>query len=412
VSRLGPLAERNFRLLFLARTASLVGSAMAPVALAFAVLDELDGTATDLGLVLGAASIPQVAFLLVGGVWADRLPRNLVLVGSDLVMFAVQGAVAVLLLTDTAELWHLLVTQAVRGTAQAFFYPAAAGLVPQVVSPGRLQEANALLGLTESGTGVLAAAGGGGLVALFGPGIAIGIDAVTFLASAAFLVGIRLPARATAPVRNFLRELREGWDEFWSRTWLWVIVLAALIDNAVFMGAFFVLGPVTAEETLGGAAAWGGILASLTGGVVAGGVVMLRIRPQRPMLVACAGLLPIAGPLVLLALEANVVLIAAAAFVAGFGLQVFGVLWDTALQQHIPQERLSRVSAYDSVGSFVAIPIGLTLVGPISDAVGVTATLWGAAAIITTTVVLQFLVRDIRSMRAGPPEPATATPIQ
>jgi hypothetical protein len=171
-----------------------------------------------------------------------------------------------------------------------------------------------------------------------------------------------------------------------------------------------VLGPITAEETLGGAVAWGAILASLTAGFVASGVVMLRFRPERPMLVACAGLLPVTGPLVLLALEANVVLIAAAAFVAGFGLEVFGVLWDTALQQHIPEERLSRVSAYDLVGSFVAIPIGLTLVGPIADAVGTTETLWGAAIIVTTTVVLQFLVPDIRRMRAGPPEPAAATP--
>ena len=265
MSRLGPLAERNFRLLFLARTASEIGSAIAPVALAFAVLDELDGSATDLGLVLAAASVPQIVFLLIAGVWADRLPRNLVLVGSDLTMFAAQATLATLLITDRAELWHLLVTQAFRGTAQAFFYPASTGLVPQTISAPLLQQANALLRLSHSSTGVLGAAGGGALVAAFGAPYAIALDALTFLVSAAMLVRIRLPRRATVAVRNFARELREGWDEFWSRTWLWVIVLAALVDNAVFSGTFSVLGPVIAKEELGGAAAWGAILGALRG---------------------------------------------------------------------------------------------------------------------------------------------------
>jgi hypothetical protein len=181
-----------------------------------------------------------------------------------------------------------------------------------------------------------------------------------------------------------------------------VIVLAAMVDNAVFQGAFMVLGPITADEALSGAATWGAILAALTAGFVVGGVVMLRVRPARPMLVACVGLVPAAAPLVLLALEADAVLVAAAAFVAGFGLEVFGVLWDTTLQRHIPHDRLSRVSAYDLVGSFVAIPLGLTLVGPVSDAVGVTETLWAAAFVVTATVLLQFLVPDIRNLRALP----------
>ena len=405
---LGALVERNFRLLFLASTASRLGSAIAPVALAFAVLDDLDGSATDLGLILAAATVPQILFLLIGGVWADRLPRNLVLVATDLVMFGAQAIVAILLLTHSAEPWHLYVTQAIRGTSQAFFFPASAGVVPDTVSASRLQQANALLRLSQSSTNVLGAAAGGALVATVGPGYAIAFDAVTFLASALFLARIQLARDATLRVRNFTVELKEGWHEFWSRTWLWVIVVAAMIENAAATGGFLVLGPVVADDALGGATAWGIILAGWAAGFVAGGLVMLRVRPGRPLLVAVAGLLFYGLPCALLAVEAQTAVIATAAFLAGVGLEIFGVLWDTALQEHVPRDRLSRVSAYDALGSFVAIPIGLTLAGPIAEAVGRRETLVASALIVTATCLLQFLVPDIRNMRTVSLAPTTS----
>ena len=368
-TRLGPLRERNFRLLFLARGSSVLGSAIAPIALAFAVLDDLDGSATELGLVLAAAAIPQVLFLLVGGVWSDRLRRDVVLIGTDLAMFAAQATVAALLLAGVAELWQLAALQVVRGTAQAFFFPASTGIVPQVIPPAHLQQANALLRLTFSATNVLGAASGGVLVALVGAGWALAFDAATFLASAAFLSRLRLEHTPIA-VRNFLQELSEGWSEFWSRTWLWVIVVAAAFGNMAFSGGFVVLGPVVAKESLGGAAAWGAINACLAAGFVVGGVIMLRVRPERPLLAAVLALVLATPVLGLLAVAAPLAAIAAAAFVAGIGLEVFGVLWDTTVQATIPQDRLSRVSAYDYLGSFVFIPLGLTIAGPISGAVG------------------------------------------
>ena len=376
------LRERDFRLLFLARTASLLGSSFAPVALAFAVLDDLDGSPTELGLVLAAAWVPQILLTLVGGVWADRLPRNLVMVGTDLTMFAVQATVATLLLTGTAELWHVLVLQAVRGSAEAFFWPAAAGLTPHVVSESRLQEANALLRLSNSMTRIVGAAAAGVVVAAVGSGWALAFDATTFLVSAAFLVRLRLPRALHAQAQNLVRELREGWEEFRSRTWLWAIVLAASLGNLASGAALTVLGPVIADRDLGGAAAWGAIVSALAVGFFLGGLLSLRIRPGRPLVAAVLGML-LCGPLfVLLALTAPLPLIMAAAVVAGVGIEVFGVLWDTALQQHIPRERLSRVAAWDQLGSFVAIPIGLTIVGPISAALGVTETLLLFGAVV------------------------------
>lgn len=410
-SRLGVLAERDFRQLFLARTISLLGTSIAPIALAFAVLDDLGGSATELGIVLAAASVPQILFLLVGGVWADRLPRHLVMVASDLTMFGTQAATALLLFTDTAALWHLALLQGARGLASAFFFPAATGVVPQVVSAARLQQANALLGLTVSSAGVAGALLGGVLVATVGPATALAFDAATFLASAACLVRIRLPKDLTLPARHFVRELKEGWQEFTSRTWLWVIVAVAALDNMVAQGAFFVLGPVVADESLGGASAWGLIMAGFGAGFVGGGLLMLRFRPERPLFAACVALLLYAFPFPLLAVAAPAPLIAAAALVAGFGLEIFGTLWNTALQEHVPRERLSRVSAYDYLGSFVFIPIGLAIAGPVADQIGIAEALWAAGAIVLVSTVAQLFVSDIRNLRrlgAEAPEAVSA----
>ena len=397
-SALEALRERPFRLLFLGRTASLLGNAFAPVALAFAVLDDLGGSPTALGLVLAAAWVPQILFTLLGGIWADRLPRNQVMIGTDLTMFAAQATVAALLLTGSAELWMLAVTQAVRGTAMAFFYPAAAGLVPQVVSRHRLQEANALLRMSLSGTNVVGAAAGGIAVAVLGAGWAIGFDALTFLVSASFLARIRLPRAARVAARSLVRELREGWDEFRSREWLWVIVAAAAIGNLCVQAGYLVLGPFVADRELGGAAAWGFIVAGTGVGLIVGGLITLRFRPARPMLAAQAAILLMVPQFVLLAAAAPVPLIVLSTFVAGIGIEIFGFLWDTALQQHIPHERLSRVSAWDQLGSFVVIPIGLTIAGPLADAIGVTEAILLFGGIFLVAQGSALLSRDVRTL--------------
>lgn len=395
---LGALAEREFRLLFAGRVVSLAGSAIAPIALAFAVLD-LTGSASDLGFVLAAGWAPQIVFLLAGGVWADRLPRNLIMVGSNVLSGAAQGVVALLLLTGQAQLWHLVALSAARGVASSFFFPASQGLVPQTVSAGRLQQANALLRLSLNGTNIGGAAVGGLLVAALGPGWAIAFDAATYVASAAVLARMRIVAAARAGGRDFLHELREGWGEFRSRTWLWTIVAQAAIGNVAVMGGFIVLGPVVAKRELGGAAPWGAILAAQSAGLVLGGLVALRIRPRRQLLVGTAALALMSPALALLALGSPAVVVAAGALLAGVGVELFSVFWDTSLQQHIPLEVLSRVSSYDALGSWVAIPIGLSVVGPVSDAIGVSETLWIAVAVQLSSLLAVLGVRDVRELR-------------
>ncbi|MGZ8694187.1 MAG: MFS transporter [Gaiellaceae bacterium] len=399
MSRLGALREPQFRLLFLGRTASLLGSAFAPVALAFAVLDDLDGSATALGVVLAGIWLPQIVFILVGGVWADRIPRNLLMAGTDLVMFAVQAAIAVLLLTGRAELWQLFVLQLVRGTANAFFFPASSGLVPSVVSAARLQEANALLRLAQSTTSIVGAGLAGLVVAGVGSGWALAFDAATFLVSAAFVVRIRVPVAARHAASSFLHELREGWGEFRSRPWLWSIVVQFMFINAFGNGTYLVLGPIVSKDELGGASAWGLILAGAAAGMVLGGLLVLRWKPGRILLVASVAILLTVPAFFLLAIPAPLVVLVVASALSGLGIEVFSVMWDTAMQQQIPQDRLSRVYSYDALGSFICIPIGLSVAGPLSELLGVGGALVFAGLVTLVATGLVLLVPDVRTLR-------------
>jgi len=395
--RLGPLSERPFALLFAGRTVSLIGSAIAPVALAFTVI-HLTGSPSDLGLVLAANFVPQVVFLLVGGVWADRLPRHVVMVASDVVGAASQATLAVLLLIGEARIWHVVVLAAVRGIASAFFVPASTAVVPQTVRPHLLQQANALLGMSRNATGILGAAGGGLLVAALGPGLALAADAGTYLLGAVFVAFLRLPAVPAGARQRFVDELREGWDEVRSRTWLWAVVIQFTFINAFSWAAFFVLGPFVAQDDLGGPAIWGVILTAQAGGMLFGGFVALRFRPRRPLFAGNLAILLIALPLAALALPAGRGVIAVAAFVAGAGVEFFEVLWATTLQERIPESKLSRVSSYDWLGSFVLVPLGTMIVGPLAAIVGLSDTLWLGAGVVVAATTAVLAVTDVRGV--------------
>jgi MFS family permease len=404
---LGPFRSRPFRLLFAGELVSFLGTAVAPIALAFAVLD-LTGSATDLGYVLAAGWLPQIVFILVGGVLGDRLPRHLVMVGANAISAAAQGASAALLLSGVAEPWHLAALQAVRGTATALFFPAAQAVVPQVVDARLLQPANALIRLAQNASTVVGAGVGGIVVAAAGPGWAIAFDAATYVASALILVPMRVPTVLIERGETIVRELIEGWNEFRAREWLWVIVVSASIGNLVATASFNVLGAVVAKRYLGGAAAYGAIVACLGAGFIAGGVLSLRWRPVRPLLVSVLVLLPVVGTIACYAGVRVTIVIAAVAFFAGVGLEIFGVNWITALHEHIPARVLSRVNSYDALGSFVFIPLGLVIAGPLAARFGVTNTLWAFVAIGLVSILAPLLSRDVRTLRRVETESYTA----
>ena len=360
---------------------------------------DLTGSKADLGYVLAARTVPLVAFLLVGGIWADRLPRHHVMVGSNLLSGATQAAVAVLLFSGHARVWQLAALAAVSGTSSAFFFPASSGIVPQTVPERLLQQANALLRLGLNGSAILGGAVAGFVVYATSPATGIAVDAVTFLAAAALLAAMRLPRSLHMESSNFVTDLKLGWREFTGRAWLWAIVLQFGFVNAVQQGTEGVLGPAVSNEHYHGAAGWGLIGAAQAVGLVGGGVLMLRLRPRRMLLVATLGFLLSAPLLFGLAIPLPLIAVLLLGVLAGIGTETFGVLWDTTMQQEIRQDRLSRVYSYDALGSFALIPLGLAAAGPIAEAVGTRATLFAGGVISVTATLAVLLVPEVRGLR-------------
>jgi len=404
---LGALSERNFRLFFVGQTTSQIGNGMAPVAIAFAVLKH--GTASDLGIVSAAGLTPLVILLLVGGVIADRFSRRLVMLSSDLLRTVAEIGLGVWIFVSPPPLWGFMALAAVVGAGSAFFNPALTGLVPQIVSEGKLLQANALNNLSGSIAGIIGPAVAGIIVGVSSPGWAVLIDGLTYAVSVLSLYLISIEWAPSESVESFMSQLQKGWTEFWSRTWLWVIVLEFSCVNVLIFAPMFVLGPVIAKQSLGGAPAWGLILALEGAGAILGGVVMLRWNPARPLLIATIAPLAWVFPLVALAVRAPALVIGVGGFVAGIGLTIFGTLWTTTMQREIPSEVLSRVSAYDWFGSLVFLPIGMAIVGPIQEACGMTTTIVGAAVLLALFIGVTLMVPSVTKMRSPAVESALAT---
>jgi MFS family permease len=407
--RLGALEEREFRLLWLSRIVSDFGDRFALIGLAFAVLD-IKASAATLGYVFAARTISNIVFLQAAGVWADRLPRQLVMLASDAGRGAAQGVLAVLLLTGRAEVWHLLVLAAVYGSAEAFFGPASQGLVPQTVRPERLQQANALMSLSRNVTGIAGPAAAGVLIALSSTGWAIAVDAATFAVSAAFLGAMR-PAFAKPARQRFITELREGWSEFTRQTWIWVSVIHFGLFHFTALASFFVLGPVIAKNELGGTSAYATIMVGAGIGSVIGSLLAMRFRLERQLVVCflMVAIWPIA--LVGYAFALPVPVITAFALLGAIAMNFGGAFWFTALQEHVPAHARSRVSSYDWLGSWLFLPLGYVLVGPIAETIGYEATLLIAAGWTVVSSLGIIAIPSVRNLRTAAGESATdATP--
>ena len=407
----GLLRLRDFRNVFLAQTVSVFGDGITPVALTFAVLD-LTGSGTDLGIVLAAQSLPLVALALVGGVWADRLPRAALMVASDLVRAAVQITAAVLLLTGTAQIWQLAALAAVHGAAEAFFRPAAGALLPQIVPGARLQQANALMGMSDNFGWMVGPAVAGTLVALIGPGGAVAVDGATFLVSAAFLATLRVPAvtRAAGAALGFFAELRAGWREVKSRTWLWTMLLRVCLVLFVVIAPFQVLGPLGLREQGYGAAVWGWLQAIFSAGMIVGAVVALRYRPKRPMIVVTlTGSTAVAAPLAM-AVSGDPWTLGVVYGLRGVAVGILVTIWNTTLQTHIPKESLGRVVAWDWMASMALWPAGLALAGPLAQSFGVVATCWVSGILGLVVAFWVLLVKDVWRLRPAAPAAGGAAP--
>jgi MFS family permease len=392
-----PLRHKRFRFLLAGRTVNSVGNAIAPVALAFAVLD-LTGSATDLGLVVGARMLANVIFLLFGGALADRVPKNLLMVGSSIAAAVTQAAVAVLILSGTASVPLLIVLSAINGMVAALAMPASSAILPQIVPAEERQQANGLSRLFYNGAYIIGAPVGGILVATTSPGWGIAIDAAAFVLSAASFALLRVPSMASTTEKpGIIADLREGWTEFRSRTWLWVVVASFCVINACLSAGMNVLGPLVADDTIG-RKAWGFVLAAETIGMMLGAVIAMRVRVRRLLLLGVICTAFLALPVLTLGVAPQLVPLIVATFVAGLTIEQFGIAWETTMQEHVPADKLARVYSYDMVGSFVAIPVGQAASGPIAEAVGVKPTLIGAAGLIAVAVLGALGSRNVRTL--------------
>ena len=397
------LGFRDFRLLLADRLIAPMSVGFSLVGVSFAVL-KATNSATDLSYVLAAQIAPSLVFVLIGGVAADRFPPQRVIVAANLLMALGEGAFGILALAGSPPLWAMLCLEAITGTGVALFYPASQALLPRLVPDSLLQEASAISRLVMNTGQMSGAAVAGLLVAAAGAGWALVLCGAGMVATVPMLLAIkgsRPVSAAGAPARSMLTELREGWSEFRSHTWLWVIVAQFGVVLMAWYGAFSVLGPVVAREHLGGPAAWGAITAADAFGLIAGGLASLRFTPRRPMLfVVLTG-----GAVAISPLSLAMVLPLAAVCVASFGLGVFVemmmVVWTVTMARNIPPDKLARVSSYDVLGSVMAMPAGALIAGPLGTAIGISPAQYAAAAVIIVASALALIPRDIRTIRSS-----------
>jgi MFS family permease len=406
----GPLRLPDFRYLFSARAISYVGTYLAPIAVAFAILDN-GGGATAVGLSFAAWTLAQVTMLSLGGVVGDRVPRRLVMIGSDVGSTAVRTTMGVLLVSGHAEIWQLIALQACGGAAVAFYSPASYGLVREVVPDDELQQANGLLAIARYAAFPLGAAVGGSIVALIGPGTAMLVDAGTYAASALLLSRIQVESIARAGA-GFVRELRDGWSAFVEQTWVWILVLYISLYFLLTYAPFFVLGPYVAKHSMDGARSWAFVVTGEGVGALLGGLAGLRWRVRQPMVTTGLLLMVTAAQNLILAFHPTTLLLTITATGAGFAFALGSVVWDTTLQRRVAPEKLARVASYGWMGSMVFLPAGYALAGPIAMAIGLKTYLVIAAAWIVVSTLFVIRLRAVREVGLDDGTDAVPAPAQ
>lgn len=396
------LAHRDFRNLWIGQAVSTLGDRLIVVALALYVTDI--GSPTDVGIVLAANMTPFILLLLLGGVWADRLPRQRVMVATDLVRFALHALLAALVLAGDVPIWQIAVIEALFGASMAFFRPAYTGLLPLTVPEEDIQAAQALTGITNTVGQFVGPAVATALVLGLGAGWAFAVDALTFLVSAAFLVRVSPRPRGERSERTgVLGELGEGWRAVRQRDWVWATVAGASLIILLVLGPLTTLGPAVAEELHGEAGIYGVLMAIFGGGTLLGSIVAVRWRPEHPLRVSRLLIWTYSGAVAVFAAGAPLLAAFPAFALGGFGVGVFMVFWETALAEHIPPHLLSRVAAYDWLGSMALVPLAYLLAGPLGESLGGPEVLLAGALFGVLVELALLFVPGVWSLKSGRP---------
>lgn len=406
----GIARQRRFVLLATARTTSVLGNGFGRVALAFGVLAQPGSTGADLSLVLACQAAPQLVFILLGGVIADRVSRARLMVGAELLAGAAWAALSALVFAGSSQFGLMAAGAVMAGLATAMFTPAMTGLVPELVDEAQLQAANAAIRLGQNIALMVGLAAAGVVVAVVGAGWALAINAISFVVSGLLIHLIGVPRRSGKPATGIGSDFLAGGKEFFSRQWLWVIAFQYAFVVAAINATVGVLGPLLSEQHYNGARDWSLLVGAQAVGTVAGAAGSARIAVPRPLLMGVIITFPVALPMVLLATHAHITVLIGGMFISGIAVAVFGVLWSTTLQQRVPGEVLSRVSSYDLFGALAFAPLGLLVAGPLATALGTEPVLWGCGGLVVLSSAAALTSAQVRNLRSStPPEPEVKT---
>lgn len=393
----------HFYQLFLARTISNFGNGISPVALAFGVLGIAGADAASLSLVQFARTLPILLLLFVGGTLADKYGRARVMGMGDMLLSVLIMVIGISFILGWPSIWLLVVVGLLAGLLNGIWYPAFAGMVPIIVPEEKRQGANAALGFGSNIAFMLGTVSGGIVVASLGPGYALVVDAVTFFIAGALVYPLRkLPQRgqvATGESISFVKELKLGWIEFKSRSWLVAVVIAFAFINAAVEALWAVLGALQAAERYGnGPAVWSLLLGAMSIGFLLGTIVANKMRPKHPLTILMLLMLALPVYLFTYATGQPIWLVFIAATAMGIAQDVFYVIWSTVMQQNIPEDKLSRVTSYDTFGSFLIGPLGMLVAGPLAIIYGVQTTMLWAAGLSLLAIVGALLVPSVRKL--------------
>jgi MFS family permease len=392
-------SHSGFTALATSRFISNVGNGISPVALAFGVLALPGATGKDLSFVMAARMFPMIALMLFGGVVGDRYKRNRIVGGADIIGSGFAAISAISLIVNHSSVFLLALMGALFGILNALWWPAMSGVLPEVLPKEKLQHGNAVIALTTNIGYVVGALLGGILVTAFGSGWALLVDAISFLIAGIIVWNLDLPKIVREKVNTVYQDLKSGWHEFISRSWVVAVVLAFAIVNLAYESLLQILGPLNFSKLEDGPQFWSFNLAALTAGMLLGSIISLKVHFSRPLLFAMLIISATAIWDFSLALSAPLWISLVCAFLAGIAVDIFMVVWNTSLQSHIPEESYSRVVAYDALGSYGLSPIGIAAAGPLAELFGVSTMLFITGALTLTAALATLTVKSVRELK-------------
>ena len=391
-------AYKGFSMLASARFISNIGNGMSPIALAYGVLSIPGATAGDLSLVMSARFFPMIAFMLFGGVIADRFQRNRIVGGSDVIGSLMAGTSAISLIGGFPHVWLLVVMGGLFGVLNALWWPAMSGVLPEILPKEKLQDGNAVIGLVSNIGNISGALLGGIIVATFNPGWGLLVDAITFFIAGIVVWNLDLPSKTRIESPGIIHDLKVGWREFISRSWVVTMVFAFAIINMAFESMLQVLGPLNFHSGNTGPREWSLNLAGLTAGMTIGGIIVLKKKFKRPLYIAMVLIAISTVWDFSLALDLPLIITILAAVFSGITVEFFMVTWATSLQSHVPEESFSRVNAYDALGSYGIAPLGIVIAGPLAAHFGVNTILFATGALTFVAACASLTVKSVRNL--------------